>query len=419
MIYIKSGDIYLKYHVTDDNRLICTDKNGTESLILTDVSNEFDAYKDMRGNTHFLLQGSSGELIYLKNEPDTWKKYSILKSRKGIKKIHSIRLIKNENYLCAFYIMEHDGNRLMIKHRFSENNLYEEPEVLGINDGKRNFSLCVCDSEYHLYYRDSENGTREFIMDDKFNIINTVSSRFNNEILAINTAYINKTIYAVCTVPKKMSTAMIFFDTKNEDKAKIITFGISRNCSPEIISAEGCIIIQWEENGSVMQTESYDLGESFSKPHLAGRQCVFADVRQNAKETPVFYGKCAIYNSIPNVSYNKNMQNNKAGINMNSSYKRSENHKFNEVSSEFITQKLQAIENDIGELGKTLDEMCKFLDRLTEFKNNIDNDFNITQKETSNTATLSGEDIGEIISDNVKLFENTDIDEILPDKENL
>ncbi len=419
MIYIKSGNIYLKYHVTDDGRLICTDKDGTESLILTDVSNEFDAYKDLRGNTHFLLQGACGELIYLKNELETWKKYSILKSRKGIKRIHSIRLVKSGNYLCAFYIMEHDGNRLMIKHRFSEENLYEEPEVLGINDGKRNFSLCTCENEYHLYYRDSENGTREFIMDDKFNIINTVSSRFNNEIFAINTAYINKTIYAVCTVPKKMSTAMIFFDTKSEDKAKIITFGISRNCKPEIIFDERCIIIQWEENGSVMQTESYDEGESFCKPHLAGRQCVFADIRQNAKETPVFCGKCAVYNSMPIVRLNKNMQNNKAGIKMNSNIPKSEKREFNAASSEFITQKLQAIEKDIDRMGKTLEEMCKFLDRLTEFKNNIDNDFEITQKESSNTAALSGEDIGEIISDNVKLFENTDIDEILPDKENI
>ena len=113
------------------------------------------------------------------------------------------------------------------------------------------------------------------------------------------------------------------------------------------------------------------------------------------------------------------MQNNKAGIKMNSSYKKTENHKFNEVSSEFITQKLQAIEKDIDKMGKTLEEMCNFLDKLTEFKNNTISDFEITQKSTANTAALSGEDIGEILSENVKLFENTDIDEILPDKENL
>lgn len=422
MIYIKNDSEYLKYHVTDDGRLICSEKNGTESVILNDMSNEFDAFKDTDKTIHFVMQGADGELVYLKKENNTWKKYNIFKSRNGIKKIHSIKLIKKRNFLCAFYIMEHDRKRLMIKHRFSADNLYEEPEVLGIDGGKRDFALCSGESESILYYNDTECGIKKVIMDDKFNVVKANSAKFKNEILTINVANIEGKVYAVCTVPKKLSTAMIFFDTENEDNAKIITFGISRNCRPEIIFDDRCIIIEWEENGSVMQSESFDKGKSFSKPHLAGSQCIFADVRQEKNEMPHFSGKCAVYNSKPLISGRKATSNNKAGNMMNTNLQKANTKDFNPDAASFITERLKAIENDIDKMGKTLDEMCKFLDKLTDFKKETERgNFDIVKdtKENAKDTILRSDDIGEIISDNVKLFENTDIDSVLPDKEKI
>ncbi|MBO7289731.1 MAG: hypothetical protein J6V03_07075 [Clostridia bacterium] len=126
LIYINENNLYTKYYISSDNRLMCQDKAGNENMILADISNEFDAIsKD--GVLHFVLQSSGGELLYLKKEDDTWRKFDILKSRRGIKRIHKIRLAKHQNKLCAFYIMEHNGQNLFVKHRFSTEKLYEEP----------------------------------------------------------------------------------------------------------------------------------------------------------------------------------------------------------------------------------------------------------------------------------------------------
>ena len=64
----------------------------------------------------------------------------------------------------------------------------------------------------------------------------------------------------------------------------------------------------------------------------------------------------------------------------------------------------------------------EFLDKLTDFKKETERgNFNIIKdtKENAKDTILRSDDIGEIISDNVKLFENTDIDSVLPDKEKI
>ena len=145
MIFIKEDYEYHKYYVSDDARLICTDEKSNESMILADVSNEYDAISDTNGIIHFVMQGQNGELVYLKKENKQWKKYHIFKSKNGLKKLHNIVLKNSGNKLCAFYVMEHKGKKLLVRHRFSADKLYEEPVVLDITDGKRRIVYhCPC-----------------------------------------------------------------------------------------------------------------------------------------------------------------------------------------------------------------------------------------------------------------------------------
>ena len=139
MIYIKTNNSYLKYHVTRDGKFICTQADGSESVILYDVSDEFDGVISEDGREHFIIQGLNGELVYLNKENDTWKKYNIFKSRKGVRKISEIKLTLFRDMLCAFYIMEYTGKNLLIRHLFSVNDLYREPEVLNITDKRKDF----------------------------------------------------------------------------------------------------------------------------------------------------------------------------------------------------------------------------------------------------------------------------------------
>ena len=82
-----------------------------------------------------------------------------------------------------------------------------------------------------------------------------------------------------------------------------------------------------------------------------------------------------------------------------------------------MLQRLRSIEESIERMGRSLNEMCLFLDKLTEFKKESEKENFDFIKEETGEKILSGEDIGEINSENVKLFESTDIDSVLP-KEN-
>ncbi len=419
MIYVKEDNSYLKYHITGDGRLICTEKNGTESVILYDISGEFDAAVSDDGSIHFVLQGLSGELIYLKKEDGTWKKYNIFKSRKGIRRIFGIRLVKSDNELCAFYIMEHTGKNLMVKHIFSQSELYREPEVLDLSDARRDFCICMGkNGETHLFFKNENSIYKNYTFDSGFKLKKATQCGLDTEVLALKAAYVGDELCFAYTVPRKNSTALVFCKADNPNDSKIVTFGISRSCCPEIIAFDNTSVIQWEENGTVMQASAMDDCKSFSKPKILGINGVLTSIRQGAADN-IKCDKCAVYNYHPYI-HGKNFamsaeQNKGADNNMNFDHNQNKNDIINDSYCKDILQKLKEIEDDIDRMGKNLEEMCSFLDKLKAFDIQKEWDtISITSKETKKDS-LSGSDIGEVYENNIKLFESTDIDEVLPD----
>lgn len=418
MIYIKEGNSYLKYHASGDGRLICTYNDGSESIILNDISNEFDAICESGGNLHFVLQGMDGELIYLNREDGTWKKYGIFKSRNRLKKIHGLRLRKSGETLCAFYIMEHGGNQLMVKHRFRTGNLYEEPEVLGIADARRDFCICQDQSmNFHVFFKNSEGVHCEKILGGDFKLRETGTYKAEGETLSLRCAAFKDKIYAVYTVPRKNSTALVLSNTQNDCNEKIITFGISRSCIPQIIIYNEKIIVQWEENGSIMQAESSDNGNTFTRPRSLGAGCTKAKIR-NYDDNDIKCDICAVYGNMPYIGGKpikeiKPVEEKKALTNL---HKPSKNDITNHEAGELIVERLKNIENDIAKMGKSLFEICEFLDELKNFKSDTENgNFGFQKSKDDNAETMKIGDIGEIDMENVKLFESTDIDSVLPE----
>lgn len=397
---------------------MCQDKSGSENMILADISNEFDAIsKD--GALHFVLQSSIGELLYLKKEDDTWIKYDILKSRRGIKRIHKIRLAKHQNKLCAFYIMEHNEQNLFVKHRFSTEKLYEEPEVIGTCNDARTYSICETDLGLILIFKDAGGIFKKLICDFDFNIKNIEECNFKNEIFGISTIYYKNTLYILSTVKRKNSTALIFFDIKNENDAKTVSFGMPKNCSPEMIASEDGITVLWEENGGIIYSQYIIGNDIFSKPRLLGKGEKMAAIRPPHINGADFSGKCAFFRFMPQIPgdfLKAGNKNNNWRSDMNSAGFEKEILKPKE--NDFIMKKLNEIEKDVESIGTRLTQMCSFLDKLTKFKENTD--LMTTDIEAdgvfakiTNNEIPSG-DIGEINEENMKLFESTDIDSVLP-----
>lgn len=418
LIYVNENNFYTKYYISKDNRLMCQDKAGDENMILADISNEFDAiFKD--GALHFVLQSSAGELLYLKKEDDTWRKFDILKSRRGIKRIQKIKLAKQQNKLCAFYIMEHNGQNLFVKHRFATENLYEEPEVMGTCSDGRTYSICETKFGTVLIFKDTSGIFKKIICDNDFNIKSVEECHFKNEIFAFSTIYYKNKLYALSTVKRKNSTALIFFDTENENDAKIVSFGMPKNCSPEIIASEDGITVLWEENGGIIYSQYIIGNDTFSKPHLWGKGENLVSIRPVHTNYAIFSGKCPFFNFMPQIPGNSlkpGSENNNRRFDMNSA--KFETEKIKPKENEFVIQKLTEIEKEVERIGSSLTQMCSFLDKLTEFKENAQKmtadtrEDGVFAKITESEATERS--IEEINEENMRIFENTDIDSVLP-----
>lgn len=416
MIYIKEHNTYNKYHITDDGRLICTDKTGAESAILYDISGEFDAAISNEGNLHFVLQGLNGELIYLQRKNNTWKKYNIFKSRRGLRRIYGIRLAISKDLLCAFYIMEYTGKNLMVKHVFSPSELYMEPEVIDLTDGRRDFCICQNENgETHLIFRDETGVRKNYIFDTDFKLKKAAPCSIDSEALSVRAAFVQNELAFVFTLPRKNSTAIAFCKADNPDDIKIITFGVSRNCIPHIIVSKEFTAVQWEENTAVMQALSDDGGNTFSKPKSPGMSCRLYSTRQSA-DSVIKCDMCAMYNNYPYIAgtdIHKKYQSKGDAQSMN--YNQQKNDIVNESYCKEILSKLKEIDDDISKMSKNLESVCSFLDELKEYAAKDEMGQITIVSDEDNKSALSGEDIGEIDEDNIKLFESTDICEVLPD----
>ena len=418
MIYIKEGSTYFKYHLSDDNRLICTEKGKSEYAILHDISGEFDGIITPDNNIHMILQNLSGDLLYLKKESETWKKFSILKTRKGIQKISCIRIASSENTLCAFYVISHQGKNLLVKHVFSCENMFAEPEVIGVIGGRPDFVLAdEYQKETAVIYKTADGEYIKQKFDKNFKICESRKLNLEPGILMLNAIFVNEKLYFVYTVQRKNSVALVFCTDNQADSVKIITFGIARNSAAQIIFKDGFLIIQWNENGTILQSDSSDDGKTFSKPkHLSG-ECRFAKIRQPKPETSLICNVCAVYNMEPYVyhsSHSKAISKKDVTKPLNTNKHSSKEFDAN-ITNEHILKKLNEIQSEIDKMEKNLIKACAFLEDVKIFKFKAEHPHNKTDAPATLQAQIST-DIGEINEDNLKLFENTDIDTILPDK---
>lgn len=401
MIYINENDTYLKYYTSDDDRLICADSQGNEISVLENVSGEFDAVCADGKSIHFILQGTGGELIYLFKQNNNWKKYNLFKSRKGVKKISNIRLFNHGNYLCAFYIMDHNGKKLLIKHRFCLDNLYEEPTVLGATDIKGSYSVCQSKNGFILIYKNENSTWVAVYAGNEFAKTESRILNLDENIIRIKTIAVHGKIYVCALVARNNSAMLEFFDMELNSDRKIISFGLARTCVPEIIYCEERLYIQWEENSSVIEVYSDDCGKNFSKPSRTRNACTLAPVRQ--AENICISDRCAVYNFSPCIKKDSKTKRSAPAINnFNADYT---------TDSSILLERLKSIESDIDKLGKTLIEMCSYLEILKSL-NRSDNSESIEASIQNGTTT---NDVGEINAENMKLFESTDIDSVLPE----
>ena len=92
----------------------------------------------------------------------------------------------------------------------------------------------------------------------------------------------------------------------------------------------------------------------------------------------------------------------------------SENKNIKPKENEFIFETLKKIEADIDRMGNSLKEMCVFLDKLSDFKKEAEKPIATTHDGGVFAEITSSDNLTEINEENMRLFENTEIDKVLP-----
>lgn len=410
-LYINQKHVSYSFDIDERGNFVQRIADAKENIILTDMSREFDGICNDEGDMHFVLQSAKGELVYLKCESGTWKKYNIFKNKDGVCKISGIMLTYNASTMCAFYTLEHGGKLLLAKHVFSPDNLFATPEIADTIDRHREYCICT-DAAHstHLLYRDSGGRCKEIVYDSHFVRRQEYRRRSGADVYGMCTVCDGQTLHYVYVAVHKSYTALMYAsgDQSNE---KIITFGISRKTKAAMSINGNEITVSWSERGIMMRSASHDGGESFEKPRSLGKGLLLERVRESGVKPGMLQSNYAIEQSHakknrPSGSLNeRNMYMPKYDHTAQSSAS-----DFADISKKEFIFKLSQIEAEVSQIGNKLNKICDFLGTLTQFKQNIS--AQKTDSDAEKFDTLA--DVGEKNEENIKLFESMNIDDVMP-----
>ncbi len=406
IVCVNKNNNEYRYFVSDKKKFTELSPEGNESILLGDVSEEYDGVCTSDGNFHFLIQSVTGELIYLKSESGVWKKYSIFKSKDNECKIKNIKLTFCENTLCAFYTIDHAGKIMLCRHIFSTSNLYLTPEIADLTDQRREFSLCTDDKGYtHLFYRDISGQRQEIVYDRSFLKTSQKKRASGGDIYNFSAVNSGKRIDSVYMSVKKSYTALMY-SGEDEREEKIITFGISKNTKPVLIANGDAITIYWQDKRNIFKVVSGNGGESFSKPMTITKNTELVRMRRCGIRPGVVYSELTLTNDlVTDIKPAKTME--KRRIAMENTDRN--DGRITDRGAKELTMRLGKMQEEIEKIGFGIDRVCDFLKMLTDFKKDAEEE---CMKEIAASS-----DIGEKDEENIKLFENMSIDEALPEND--
>ncbi len=416
-LYINQKDGYHSFDTDENGNFVQRTPDMKENIILTGISHEFDGICNENGDMHFLLQSAEGELVYLKCENGTWKKYNIFKNKDGVCKISGILLTYEGSVMCAFYALEHSGRLLLAKHVFSTANLYATPEIADTVDKHREYCICTNDSgNTHLLYRDSAGRCREIVYDSRFVRTEEYRRRVGSDVYGLCGVCDGKMLHCVYVAVHKSYTALMYA-SGDESKEKIITFGIPRNTKATMSINGDEITISWQERGIMMQAMSKDGGESFSKPRALGKGLHLERMREPGMKPGLLRSDYAIERSSAKRNHTSGSMNERnMYMQKYPNTTQSSASDFADISRQEFIFKLSQIEAEVSQIGSNLNKICTFLDNLTAFKENAQKDVFTPKTVTNPPMPENLVDVGEKDEENIRLFESMNIDEVLPQR---
>ncbi|MBE7050558.1 MAG: hypothetical protein E7394_07315 [Ruminococcaceae bacterium] len=405
-LVITSNQSSLCFFTDEKSNFVMSSDDNDSMIIMENAGCEFDGICDKRGILHFLIQDNNGTLFYIRYDNKIWKKYNLLSSKEKKNSISHIHLLSSGNSLCAFYVMEHQGKFMLIKHMFSPDNLRITPSVIDLVDFRKDFCICTHpDGSTHLYYRNAGGKRRETIFDKYFSISSSVDLYDNDDTYVMKVVNSGASVICASICARKNHTALIF---KKDDTEKIITFAIARNAQLSMCAKNDLIDIYWQEGNFIMHSESKNGGKDFSKPKFFKSEKGFFKYKKTGDMPGLYKSEYICKNDIdskPSSERYLTNQNKYIKKGVNTILK---NDIYHDMDSSQFLQKISQIEKDVERIGIGVDKICIFLDRLVQFKKDTENPMRSFSVPDKNNIGVKNED-------NIKLFENMSIDDAIKD----
>ncbi len=414
-LIINSENVFSRFFTDEKSNFVMSSSEKQNILISGNAGYEFDGICDEEGNFHFLLQDNEGNLLYIRYDKKVWKKYNLLSSKEKKASISKIILTSHKNMLCAFYIIEHNGRNMLIKHVFNKDNLTITPSVIGLLDFRKDYCVCTHpDSTTHIYYRNEKGKRCECVLDNNFSRVSDVESDSNDNIYVMKVVCNQTSTVTVSICARKNYTALIF---KSGNSEKIITFGISKNAHLSVYAYKERISIFWDEGNMIMHSESKNHGKDFSKPSLYTSDGNFKKLRNKGLMVGTYQSEyICTTNHISHFSKpaQKCISNNiDKGVTQQVN---SSNNIYKDFDSSEFLRKLSQIEKETEKIGIGIDKICIFLDKLVQFKKDSENPLH----SFATPERIGDKDnIGDRNEDNIKLFENMSIEDAIENKDRI
>ena len=274
------------------NELLYSVKGEKTDIIYKNVSADFDVIAEESGAISILAVTLSGSLVFFKFLNGEWKKYTVLDSRSGGKKINAVKMLKINGRIHAFYCISYDGRMMLIHHIFEGTDFSREPQVVDYIGLRCAYSVCTDDSwNIHIMYSDENASLKYTVFSNSQKRYSASAVISEEEVRSINCVFSDNTVFAAYLSREHEYNVINCVRADNGEK-HTVGFGVDSLSEPCIFTDGFKIYVQWCERGNSFECSAgFDF--RFSKPVSIGQNAGILRVRCLKNESLAGINKCA------------------------------------------------------------------------------------------------------------------------------
>ena len=381
------------YYTDKENCLVCECNNVCRE-IKENVKGAFDGSFDKNGNFCLAVSVENAIECFVDNKD---KSYSFVLEKIDKGNISCIKLLCCNNMFSIWYCLERDGVFYLVNQSFDLNGNIQppfSPDVLGMY---KCYDVC-CDKSgnTHIFYVDKDDKTR-YLRCRNGHFVPQAADAFEVDYVTdISAVAYDEDVY-IAYVAKRGDYSGIYCK-KIGDTGKVLGFGSKNGCNVLINASDSAVTVYRSDADGISECVSRDDCSTFSKPmyikELKGNENQIWRYKNASNPLSLYIKGCVVSDSGKRVLHEKEICGVKSEnlFDAKSEYEKLRSNSMSEMNVNInIAASLESIERELMKIAYILESGFK------------EKSVNITDR-------------GEIYEENVRLFENTDINSLGDEK---